>query len=621
MSTRTDLTFLIYDFEVWKHDWLVTFKNHWTKETKTFHNDRDGLLKFLDAHNDAILVGFNNSYYDDWILFAIQNDCDPFKLSKYLIEDKGSPYLYPQLKFKKKQFASYDMMRDVILEHWVSLKQFEGFLGLRIFESDIPWDLDRPLTEEELADATSYNLYDVDATDMLFERFSTRIDAHIALIEHYDSLSPFDLIKTGSQKAAIIFKAEPITRYDTFQWSAPDVLRKHISPHLISFYENKIFSANRDNDVRFIERQLGVATKQTNSLKHQEIVQGITFGFGVGGLHGARDHFRYKGKIWNLDVNSFYPSLMVEYNYISRACPNGAKFLDEMRKQRLHYKEQGHVLDLAMKLIIVAIYGNMAYKYSKMWDLAQQTSICITGQLMLFWLVQLLEPYATIIQANTDGVMIIPHNEEEVRRVWKLWEDETKMTLELSEGVEIIQKDVNNYILLKKDREEILKEEKSKRSKYIKTKGGLVRFWNSQMHKGDFDFRVNTYTNQLTILDECVVNYLLWNIKPMETLLNCDDPLRFMKVVKLQGKYKMAFWGDEYLRGKTFRVFFVKEGKMVYKAYEKDGEIKKEKFANFSPNSVVLNGDIRNKKVADLNLDYEYYESLAWNMIKLFDGE
>ena len=90
MSTRTDLTFLIYDFEVWKHDWLVTFKNHWTKETNTFHNDRDGLLKFLDAHNDAILVGFNNSYYDDWILFAIQNDCDPFKLSKYLIKETGN---------------------------------------------------------------------------------------------------------------------------------------------------------------------------------------------------------------------------------------------------------------------------------------------------------------------------------------------------------------------------------------------------------------------------------------------------------------------------------------------------------------------------------------------------
>lgn len=70
MSTRTDLTFLIYDFEVWKHDWLVTFKNHWTKEIKTFHNDRDGLLKFLDAHNDAILVGFNNSYYDDWIFIC-----------------------------------------------------------------------------------------------------------------------------------------------------------------------------------------------------------------------------------------------------------------------------------------------------------------------------------------------------------------------------------------------------------------------------------------------------------------------------------------------------------------------------------------------------------------------
>lgn len=605
MSIRKDLTFLIYDFEVWKYDWIVTFKNHWTKEIKTFHNDRDGLLNFLNQNNEAILIGYNNAHYDDWILFAIQNDCDPFKVSKYLIEDGGSPYLYPQFKYKKKEIISYDMIRDISLGGLTSLKQVEGFLGLQIHESTIDWNLDRPLNQDELEESIRYNIADVEATDYIFTKFGQRIDAHIALIEFYQ-LSPFDLIKTGSQKAALIFKANPLDKYETFNWSAPEVIRKNLDSKLISLYEDKIFF-----------------TEKTNNLKHFETLQDVKFEFGLGGLHGARDNFRYQGKIWNLDVDSFYPSLMVNYNYVSRACPNGSKFLDEMRHQRLEYKKEGHILNIAMKLIIVAIYGNMAYKYSRMWDHAMQTSICITGQLMLYWLVLLISPYATIIQANTDGLMFIPHDEEAIKNVWKQWENETKMTLEFSEGKEIIQKDVNNYIFLLKKADEINFNNKEDCDKNIKVKGGFTRFWNKQMHNDDFNEIANTFNNTLTILDECVVKKLIWNIPIRETLEQCKDPLRFMSIVKLQGKYKMAYWGDQLLEGKTFRVFFVKQGDMVYKAYEKDGVLKKEKFANMSQNSIVINDDLRNKTLDELNieLDLDYYEELANNMIHLFVGE
>lgn len=606
MSKRKDIEFWIYDFEVFKYDWTVCFINHWTKETVKIHNDRDQLMAFLDAHPQMVLIGYNNNHYDDWILLAITHDINPFRVSSFIIDDRGTPYHYPAFKGLKKPFVTYDLISDMSLGGHSSLKQLEGYLGFKIYESEIPWDLDRPLTEEELIETIRYNEYDVQFTDFLFTYFGQRIDAHIALIEEYD-LRPQDLSKTGAQKSALIFKARPFERYKVFRYKAPEVLKA--VPELRSFvqmYEEKIFIA-----------------EQTNQLSHQVEIQGIKFDLGLGGLHGARSNYHYEGKIWNLDVASFYPNLMIHYNYVSKACPGGVQALREITQKRLEYKKQGHILDNALKLIIVAIYGNMAYKYSLMWDQEQQMSICITGQLMLLWLIMLLEPYAQIVQANTDGVMFIPHNEDEIRQVWKYWEEQTKMILELDEGHEIIQKDVNNYIYLKKPKSEIDPFDKIQCEKYIKVKGGMTRFWNDQMHTEGYNKVLDTFNNTLTILDECVVRNLVWGTPVRETLLRSNDPLRFMKVVKLQGKYKKGYWGDQILNGKTFRIFFTKTGQQVYKAYEKDDQVKKEKFANCSDNSIVLNEDIRSKTIQDLGLelDYDHYEKLAEQMIKLYKGE
>ena len=52
-----------------------------------------------------------------------------------------------------------------------SLKQLEGFLGMDIVESVVPFDIDRPLTPEEREDVAKYNRADLYGT---LERFKQR---------------------------------------------------------------------------------------------------------------------------------------------------------------------------------------------------------------------------------------------------------------------------------------------------------------------------------------------------------------------------------------------------------------------------------------------------------------
>lgn len=606
MSTRKDLNFWIYDFEVFKYDWLVSFKNFWSGKIVTFHNNRDGLLNFLKENPEMILIGYNNAHYDDWILFGVIHDVDPYRLSTYIIEDGGSPYLFPPFRGKKKTIISYDMIRDMSLDGIISLKQVEGYLGKSIYESKIPFDIDRPLTEEELKETLNYNLYDIETTYELVKRFGDRMDAHIALIETYD-MKPWDLSLTGARKGAEIFKAKAIEKYDTFKYNPTPFIEKELgNTSLLQYFKDAVFSTNKANAMRWIE-----------VIQDQECI------FGVGGLHMAIDNYRYEGEIWNLDVASYYPNMILKYSYMSRACPGGVKALEEIIQQRLKYKAEGHILNNALKLVIVAIYGNMKFTYSKMWDQLMQTSICITGQLMLFILAQKLAEYSTIIQINTDGIMLIPHDKTKCEEIWHWWEQETQMVLELDTGIKVVQKDVNNYIYQKCPLNLIDWTSTQDKKKRIKSKGIMTRFWNEQAHKDSFDGLLERVNNNMTILDEALVNYLIKDKPVMDTLLECKDLIRFQRIIKLQGKYKDCYLGNTHLPGRVFRVFAVKDGEQVYKCYAKvleDGstELKKEKFANTSSSGRVVNDDITTWTTDDVDLDYNYYLELVNQNIKLF---
>ncbi len=52
---------------------------------------------------------------------------------------------------------------DVILKD-KSLKQLEAFMGDMIKETDVPFDIDRPLTDEEVQQIIAYNIHDAQET-------------------------------------------------------------------------------------------------------------------------------------------------------------------------------------------------------------------------------------------------------------------------------------------------------------------------------------------------------------------------------------------------------------------------------------------------------------------------
>ena len=78
-------------------------------------------------------------------------------------------------------------------------------------------------------------------------------------------------------------------------------------------------------------------------------------------------------------------------------------------------------------------------------------NICIAGQVMLVDLMENLEPYCKLVQSNTDGIIIIPLDDEKIREVIRDWEKRCKVQMEISYGDKIVQKDVNNYVFRKED--------------------------------------------------------------------------------------------------------------------------------------------------------------------------
>jgi hypothetical protein len=94
----------IFDFEVFKFDWIVVFRDPYTTGSYlVIHNDNYHLKEFLGAQG-GVIGGFNNKHYDDWIIQAILNGGDNERikdLSDFIIVKRCNGWEYPFLQYKK----------------------------------------------------------------------------------------------------------------------------------------------------------------------------------------------------------------------------------------------------------------------------------------------------------------------------------------------------------------------------------------------------------------------------------------------------------------------------------------------------------------------------------------
>jgi DNA polymerase elongation subunit (family B) len=114
--------------------------------------------------------------------------------------------------------------------------------------------------------------------------------------------------------------------------------------------------------------------------------------FAWGGIHGAIPKYFGKGRFINMDVRSYYPSLMIEYDFLSRNVLSPEKF-KQIYWDRIAFKASKDPRQLPYKIVLNGTYGAMKDKFNNLYDPKQANNVCINGQLLLLDLMERLEDY------------------------------------------------------------------------------------------------------------------------------------------------------------------------------------------------------------------------------------
>lgn len=558
-----------YDFEVWPKFWCCTIINPITKVKTAVVNDPKALTQHYNEHKNEIYVGFNSRQYDDYVFKAILCGFEPWDMNDWLINKGRKGWEFSNL-LKKVKLNSFDCMIG-----FNGLKTLEAFSGMSIQESKIPFDYDGEFTEDMIADALYYNEHDVMATIKVFMERKSEFDSYMGLVKLFNLPLTY-LGKSKAQLSAIILGAKKTRHKDEYDVSFPPTMRIEKYKKVLDYFSNDWdYDTNLSIDIA-----------------------GVPHVYGTGGIHGAIPNYFGEGEFLHIDVNSYYPSLMLRYpEYCMSRTGASVKKFQEIYDNRIAYKKAKNPMANALKIVLNSTYGAMKDVFNPLYDPRSANNVCIFGQLLLTDLIERLEGKCELIQSNTDGLIVKLHgNEDEVRAICAEWEKRTGMGLGYDRVTKIIQKDVNNYLAVFDNGE-------------VEAKGAYVKDLN------DLDF-------DLAIVNQAVRNYLLYNIPVEETVLTCTEFRKFQKVVKLSNKYK---WVEhercnttEKFDNKCYRVFASKD-KADGRILKCDGVRNPAKFGNTPDRCFIVNGDIRGIHTSGFwQLDYSWYINLAKKRLEDF---
>ena len=467
----------IYDIEVFQNDWLFVAKTLDKKNRVICWNDPISLQRWI---GNKILIGFNNAQYDDSVIrhalvypYAVKDTLTVKQYSDALVYDTEDAKKYPELreefKFKKNElcppFLSWDISFHMPFDiRRNSLKKLTmSILNRRNYDSNVPFDTPRPLTEEERREVEKYCEMDVDNTLDLFlpqpgdeekkaadPKYKMRefardsYDIRWNLIVEY-KMSAKTLINKAASFAGKVLcgeDAKPNLKNTTrtidgkeVYYSIPDLAVTELAGHpVLDFY------LAHQQDPNYIKEKFEYHMGG-NDESH-------LYQFGFGGLHQAL--INYTGKnLCNFDVASLYPSLLIQYDLASRGMKNPDAYKD-VYHTRIEAKHNGDtLLNLGLKLILNGSIGAFLSDYNPLYDTWSNSTVCVYGQLLLFILCKrLYEAGFIIVQTNTDGIMVEKRDDVDFMTICKKWEEETRLVLEYDDIVSVRQLNVNNYTTL-----------------------------------------------------------------------------------------------------------------------------------------------------------------------------
>lgn len=560
---------ITYDIEVLKKDWIMVFKEG--DDYIVIHNNREELQAYVDklVKTKSILVGFNNYHYDDIVLAGVLLGKDPYEISKKIVFDR-------QRVNYRLNLITLDVMQELPLG--VGLKSSQANLGMSIVETPIDFNLDRACTKNELDLLIGYCKNDVKDTELLFKK---RVDYFQAKFEIVNEFG-LDVVNVKKTRAILSSKVLKCSKTDIPR----DRLHIDYDPHinwdklpkvLVDFYKKCEYDYRCGGDFKEIE-----------SRKLKLIIAGVPHVYAFGGLHGAIEKYNGTGTYLHIDVSSYYPSLIIVDNFMSRASSDPQMFT-KLRETRYMYKAKKDPRQKIYKILINATFGAMKSEFNTLFDPKQANNICINGQLILTQLILELEPYCQLIQSNTDGLVVKYNgNYEQVEAIVKDFGKRFGLTFDIDKIVKIAQRDVNNYAIQFEDG-------------HIEAKGRFAKF-----NGGNF------MQNSLSIIDRALVNYYIYDIPVHQTVIETyknNDLAPFQIVCKMGSTYDGMYYeygeeGDTKLipTQKVNRVFATND-KKYWGIYKRKGD-SYQKIANTSEHNIIHNEDLATFDKSKLDLNY-----------------
>lgn len=567
---------ITYDFEVLKHDWVVVFKTG--EQYEVIHNDVEALTRWVELHRNDILIGFNNFNYDDKILAGLLTGRDPYEITQRIIVGREFVPL-------KLNMVTLDVIQELMIG--VGLKSSQANLGMGIVETPIDFDVQRKLTKSELQKVIDYCKNDVNDTELLFQKRKDYFQAKFEIVSEFglQATSVKNTRATLASKVLQCTRTEPPRdrlhlRYD------PNINWELIPKEVQDFFNGAEQAYRSGGDWEKIERT-----------KLDIQVAGVPHTVAFGGLHGAIEKYNGTGTFLQIDVASYYPSLIINNNFMSRASKK-PELYEQLRTTRYALKAQKNPKEYIYKILLNATFGAMKSKYNALFDPLQANNICINGQIILIQLIKELEPYCQLIQSNTDGIVVkYDGNYDQIEAVVKDFGKRFNLGFDIDKIVKIAQRDVNNYAI-------------QYDTGKIKAKGRFAKFDHDGFEQ-----------NSLTIIDRALVNYYIHGIPVTNTVIDCytkNDLLPFQIVAKMGRTYDGMF--HEMFKGSDSELIPIQKVNRVFATNDKShgGVFKRkgdsyQKIANTSANSIVWNEPLETFDKSKLNLTY-YVELCKQNL-------
>jgi hypothetical protein len=482
----------MFDFEVFPNWWCCvigeypedqdipeSIKDTFTVISSDMIDAKDKLLEIM-TNREYVNMGYNIKHYDNIILNGVACGFSPrqLKILSELIINPEKEYdsvenmrIFPFTKRRYNNFIYQDLFDDLATgdrERGSSLKEKEACMQLDIRESNVPFDKE-DLTDADKEDIISYCKHDVWACMMLYKIVLYPFIATKVLISDVFGV-PIDVCykSTNANLAGKVLGAKRTSFPDADREDIeiPDGIKEYIKYSLPRDVIDKLTSSTEG----FMYKLFGNEVSYSNGGIHSILKNNIV----------AKSNDEWA--LINADGTSFYPAIMIYWKTLSRAVAKPEKF-EEMYNERREFKkviepfedkwgkntknapvdEYKHYkyckdTSQAYKLVLNTASGAAGNKYLDLYDKYHCTKNCRLSQLILTSLAnnvynQVGKDKVQIMQTNTDGILFYIRRDM-IDLLYAIGDEFTRVThidLEYEEEDRIWQRDVNNYVMFKKN--------------------------------------------------------------------------------------------------------------------------------------------------------------------------